>query len=544
MKSGPATGLFVLLVALLALLLAYPLGHILWQSLHDRAGVFVGLLNLQSYFATPQLAVSFGNTILAAFLATGITLLLSVLLAFALTHARVKGGGLCRLAALLPMFVPSFFPAMGLIYLFGEQGIAKWALGGHSLYGPIGVVMASVIYTLPFAAILLIGAMRGIDQNLYHAARSLGAGPLRRFFTITLPGCFYAVISAGIVVFTLTVADFGIPKVLGGNFSMLSTEIYKQVVGMQNFPIGAAVSVVLLFPVVPAFLLDNWANRQARRRNLASRAGKARLAPSHSPGRDALFTLLAWLVACLPLGVTVMLIVVSLVSFWPYSLDFSLASYTFGQTIYGVTPYLNSLQLAASVAVCGTVMAFGGAYIGQRFFVPRPLSALYRLLAILPLCIPGTVLGLAYIFTFNRATGILAAIMGSGMTLMVLNTVVHVYPVCHLNFTGSLTALGGSYEAAGATLGASRPYTLRRVIVPMQGRVMLEVFFYLFVSALTTISALVFIYPPQYTPASVAILQMFDAGLMGEASAMGVLLMLTAMLARLTINFLQRLCPR
>lgn len=522
----------------------YPLGLVLWRSLHDKDGLFVGLANLYSYFSTPQLAASFNNTIFAALLATGITLVLATLLAFSLTHARVFGGGLCRMAAILPMFVPSFFPAMGLIYLFGEQGIARWALGGHSLYGPIGVVMGSVIYTLPFAAILLVGAMRGIDQNLYYAARSLGAGPLRRFFTITLPGAFYAVISAGIVVFTLTVADFGIPKVLGGNFSMLSTEIFKQVVGMQNFPVGATVSIVLLFPVIPAFLLDGWANRQARRRSLASRAGRAQLAPGRRAGRDLAFTLLAWLAALLPLGVTVMMIVASLVSFWPYSLELTLAHYTFEQTIYGLAPYLNSVMLALAVAASGVILTFAGAYIAQRLGPPRALSGLYRLLAILPLCVPGTVLGLAYIFAFNQAGGILGAVLGSGMTLMVLNTVIHVYPVCHLNFSGSLAALGGNYEAAGATLGAGRLYTLRRVIVPLQARVMLEVFFYLFVSALTTISALVFIYPARYIPASVAILQMFDSGHMGEAAAMGVLIMLTALAVRLTVNLLQRLCGR
>lgn len=544
MKSTQGTGIFAALTAFLGLMLAYPLCQLLWRALHDKDGLFVGLANLQRYFSTPQLSVSFSNTIFVAALATLITLFLAILLAFALTHTRVIGNGACRMAALLPMFVPSFFPAMGLIYLFGEQGIIRELLGGHSLYGPIGVVMGSVIYTLPFAAILLIGSMRGLDQNLYYAAKSLGAGPLRRFFTITLPGSFYAVVSAGIVVFTLTVADFGIPKVLGGNFSMLSTEIYKQVVGMQNFPIGAAVSIVLLFPVIPAFLLDNWANRQERRRNMSSRAGKARLEPGKKVGRDTIFSLLAWLVAFLPLGVTVMLVVASLVSFWPYSLELSLVNYSFEQTIYGFQPYLNSLRLALGVAAFGTALSFGGAYIVQRLETPRLLSSLYRFLAILPLCVPGTVLGLSYVFAFNQSGPLLSALLGGGMTLMILNSIVHLYPVCHLNFTGSLAAMSSGYEAAGVTLGAGLAHTIRRVVIPMQARAMLEVFFYLFVSALTTISALVFIYSGPDTPASIAILQMFDSGHMGEAAAMGVLIMLTALAARLLVNLIQKFLCR
>ncbi|MDL2314226.1 ABC transporter permease subunit [Desulfovibrio sp. OttesenSCG-928-C14] len=540
MRISRASALFALLTALLVLALAHPLAQVFWRSLHSREGSFVGLANFQSYFATPQLALAFLNTLGAALLTTLITVALALVLAFALTHSRVAGGGLCRMAAMLPMFVPSFFPAMGLIYLFGEQGAISWMLGGRSLYGPIGVVMGSVIYTLPFASLLLIGALREIDQNLYLAARGLGAGAIRRFFTVTLPGASYALISAGIVVFTLTVADFGIPKVLGGNFSMLSTEIFKQVVGMQNFPIGATVSMVLLFPVIPAFLLDAWANRRALRRRLASRAGKAKLNPGPGPLRDAACTLAAWLVAFLPLGVTLMLVLASLVSFWPYSLDLSLANYSFEQTIYGLEPYLNSLQLALLVAVTGVILTFSGAYIAQRVAVAPLLRALYRFLAILPLCVPGTVLGLAYVFAFNQGGGMLGTLLATGMTLMVLNTVVHVYPVCHLNFSDSLARLDRAYEAAGASLGAGRACTLRRVIIPMQGRAVLEVFFYLFVSALTTISALVFIYPARYTPASVAMLQMFDSGLMGEASAMGVLILLTALGLRLFINILQK----
>lgn len=532
-QSGGLRRLFLCWpLAFLLLFLAWPLLLLALRAFEDQNGLFIGLDNFREYLATPQLLRALGNTLGMAAAGTLLTLCLAFTLAYSLTHARARGRRLCAACALLPLFSPSFAPAMGLIYLFGEQGPLKWMLGGHSLYGPLGVLMGSVIYSLPFAFLLLENSLAGIDRNLYLAARALGASRLRIFYSVTLPQSFYALLSAGIAVFTLSAADFGVPKVLGGDFAMLSTEIFKQVTGMHNFPLGAAVSLVMLLPAIPAFLLNNWANAGLRRQRTVSRAGKAALAPEPRRLRDAACTLLAWVAAFPPLAVSAMLVFVSLVGFWPYDLSLTLDNYAFRESVYGFAPYVNSLCLALGVALGGTLLIFSGAWLSQRFAPPGRLLAAYSLQALLPLCLPGAVLGLAYIFAFNEAEGLWGLVLRSGPLLLILNSIIHLYPVPHLAFTDSLNALGGDYENVGAGLGASRTYTLRRVILPLQRRALAEAGFYLFAGAMTTISALVFIYTPKNIPAQVAALQMFDSGKLGEAAAMSVLILFTALAAR------------
>ena len=103
---------------------------------------------------------------------------------------------------------------------------------------------------------ILVAALSMADARLYEAADALGASKTRVFFTVTLPGAKYGVISAGFVIFTLVITDFGIAKVIGGQFNVLATDIYKQVIGQQNFEMGAVVGFVLLIPAVVAFTAD------------------------------------------------------------------------------------------------------------------------------------------------------------------------------------------------------------------------------------------------------------------------------------------------
>jgi iron(III) transport system permease protein len=146
--------------------------------------------------------------------------------------------------------------AISLVYLFGNQGLLKQFLFGASIYGPIGITIAQVFYCFPHALIIVVTALRLSDARLYEVADALGTSKARIFRTVTLPGAKYGILNAVFVVFTLVVTDFGIAKVIGGQFNVLATDAYKQVVGQQNFEMGAVVGMVLLLPAVLAFVID------------------------------------------------------------------------------------------------------------------------------------------------------------------------------------------------------------------------------------------------------------------------------------------------
>jgi iron(III) transport system permease protein len=219
----------------------------------------------------------------------------------------------------------------------------------------------------------------------------------------------------------------------------------------------------------------------------------------------------------------------SVIGFWPYDLNFTWANYAFNATLYGLKPFGHSLILAFSVAGLGAGLIFGASYILTRWSPPGWLAGPYRLMALTPLVVPGTVLGLAYILAFNRPA---LDFFYSSMAIMVVNSIIHFYSVGHLAFCGSLALLDQRYEQVGGSLGAPPGRTFRRVIIPLQKHILLEVAFYFFINALTTVSAVIFIYSPATAPASVAILQMFDSGQIAEAAAMGTVILLISLAVR------------
>ena len=192
--------------------------------------------------------------------------------AYTLTRTKIPMKGLLYSAALLPLFAPSLLSAISLIYLFGNQGLLKGLLFGGSIYGPPGSCIAQVFYCFPHALIISRRPRsRLADARLYEVADALGTAKPRIFRTVTLPGAKFGLINACFVVFTLVVTDFGIAKVIGGQFNVLATDAYKQVVGQQNFAMGAVVGMVLLVPAVLAFVID----RMVQRRQVALLSARA-----------------------------------------------------------------------------------------------------------------------------------------------------------------------------------------------------------------------------------------------------------------------------
>ena len=246
----------------LVVTLALPLYIMLSKSFQDHDGNFIGVVNYLEYFGTPALFYSINNSLYVATLTTLITVTLAFTFAYAITRSCVPFKGLFKVIAMIPILVPSLLPGIALVYLFGNQGLIKGLLFGHSIYGPIGIVISEVFFTLPHAIIIIVTALSIADSRLYEAAVALRATKLKIFFTVTLPGCRYGLISAAFVVFTLAITDFGAPKVIGGDFNVLATDIYKQVIGQQNFEMGAVVSVVLLIPAVFAFAVDRFVQKR------------------------------------------------------------------------------------------------------------------------------------------------------------------------------------------------------------------------------------------------------------------------------------------
>ena len=510
--------------------LGLPLYVMLSKSFQDPEGAFVGIANYATYFGTPALFHSISNSLFVASLTTLITVVLAFVFAYALTYSCMRLKGWFKAIAMIPILVPSLLPGIALVYLFGNQGMIKGLLFGHSIYGPIGIVIAEVFFTLPHAVIIIVTALSIADARLYEAAISLRASRLRIFFTVTIPGCRYGLVSAAFVVFTLAITDFGAPKVIGGDYNVLATDIYKQVIGQQNFRMGAVVSVILLIPAALAFCVD----RVVQRRQIALLSARAvPFVPSLRPRFDWSMFAYCTVVSVFLVGMLATCQYAALVKFYPYDLSLGLMNYQFDlMDGGGWISWFNSIEMSSYTAFFGTVVVFAGAYLvekGRGFALGR---SLFQFLAMMPMAVPGLVLGLAYIFFFNHPDNPLTFLYHT-MAILVISTITHFYTVSHITAGTALKQMDAEFESVSASLKQPFYITFWRVTVPVCLPVILDIAIYLFVNAMTTVSAVVFLYGPDTTLASVAVLNMDDAGDIAPAAAMGMMIFYTCAVMRL-----------
>ncbi|SFQ11552.1 putative 2-aminoethylphosphonate ABC transporter permease subunit [Ralstonia sp. NFACC01] len=489
----------------------------------------------------PNFLAMVGRTLAVSSAVAAIVVPLAFALAYAVQRTRMPLRGTMRTLAMLPLFAPSLLPGIALVYLFGNQGLFKAWMNGGNIYGFWGIVLGELFYTFPYALMLLLATLTLADGRLYDAARAMGASPWRTFRTVTLPGARYGLFGAFALVFTLVATDFGVPTVVGGSYQVLAVEAYKAVVGQQQFARGAVIGLMLLLPALLTFAVE----RLVQRRQHAALASRAQpYHPQPDRLRDGLFLLLSVLVVG---GILLMLataVGASLVKLWPYNLELSLRNYDFDNMDGGGwLAYRNSLKLAALTTVFGTVLIFSGAWLVEKTraagWLQSGLHSAIRFAVLLPMAVPGLVLGLGYVFFFNHPANPLNGLYG-GMALMVLCTIMHCATAAHLTSVASLGQLDPVFEAVSASLKVSALRTYWRVTLPMCLPAVLSCARYLFVSAMTTVSAVIFLYSPDTVLASVAVLNMDDAGDIGPAAAMSTLILATSIVVSLLLELAMR----
>lgn len=516
------------LLLLLGIITVLPISALLIRAFLARDGGFVGLDNFIRYATEPGLAVAAWNSASLSAISTVIVMALAFPYAYALVRTRIPGRGFFRLMALLPLLAPSLLPAFGMVFLFGNQGWLKHWLLGESLYGPVGIVMASAFYAFPHAVLILSAGLSAGDQRHYEAARALKAGPWRRFVTVTLPSCRYAAISAASIVYILVFTDFGIPSVVGGSTNVLATDIYKLVIGRFDFEMGAVVGVLLLVPAVIAYGID-WFARRSQRSMITGKS--VPIEPESLVWRDVALFGFAAVVTCAILAILGMAIYGSLVRFWPYNLALGLQNYERLFTDDDEFRALgNSLVLAAGTALIGTTMvALSGWLVARRLGASGVRNGL-QAVAMVPVAVPGLVLGLGYVFFFNNPANPLHGLQGT-MLLIMLCTVAHFYTVPHLMAVNELQRLDREIDMAAQALRVRPAGAARRVYFPVLMPTLVDIAGYFFVNAMTTVSALIFLFTAQTRVAAIAVINLVEGSRIGQAAAFAVLIMAMSMVA-------------
>ncbi|MBT3776932.1 MAG: putative 2-aminoethylphosphonate ABC transporter permease subunit [Pelagibacteraceae bacterium] len=530
--SSDRVGQFMLgsYIILFLLFLVLPLGALISKSLENKDGEFIGFANYSLYLQEPALFQSLYNSLFVAIISTIIVVVLAFLFAYAITRTCMPFKGFFKLVALIPLLSPSILAAIALVYWFGNQGVLKEMLLGKSIYGPIGIIMASVYWTFPHALIILTTSLSLSDSRLYEAAEVLKTSKLRAFFTITIPGARYGIISTAFVIFTQVFTDFGVPKVIGGNYNVLATDIYKEVVGMQNFQMGAVISMVLLVPAMIAFFIDRY-SRKKQISLLTSRSVVFK--PKKHFKVDMIMLSFCSVLALIIILMIGMAQYGAIVKFWPYNLNLTLKNYNFEVAGLGWDSFYNSVQLAFYTAIFGTIIIFVGSYLIEKLRINEGTRNIVQFFALMPMAVPGLVLGLAYIFFFNAKDNPLNFIYAT-MIILVVNTIVHFYTVSHLTTITALKQMDKEFESVSLSLKIPIYKMFWRVTLPVCLPPIFDVSIYLFVNAMTTVSGVIFLYSYDTTLASVSAIHLDEQGEVAKAAAMAMLIVYVSVAVRLT----------
>lgn len=514
----------------LTLAIVAPLMMLFETAFFDENQSFVGLENFYNYFASPALLSSIFNSVWIACAATVITVFLASIYAFALTNVNIKGKGFFKVVAFLLILAPSLLPSLGLVYLFGKQGVFKPLLGDIQIYGPIGILISYCFWLFPAILMLMMVSFRSVDQRLIEASLSLGKNIWKTHYHVTLPAIRYGLISASLVAFIYVLTDFGIPKVIGGSFNMMALDVYKQIIGQQNMSMGAVISILLLLPAVFVFIFD----RIQSKRHTRFQAFQAKPYVSASNKKlEVVLGLFCGLVSGAILLIIFTAVLASFIQSWPYDLSLTLAHYSFEYVDGGGwAAYFNSVRMALFSTVFGTALIFMVALLTERFKTHSFIKNYVQALVLLPLAVPGLVLGIAYILFFNQQSNPLNVLYGT-MTILVISTIVHYYTVPHLTLTNAIKQIPLQLDQAAQTLGTSKWKTFWKVYLPMCFPALCDVSVYVFVNAMTTVSAAIFLYSPDTSLAAVAVLNMDDAGDTVAAVAMSILILTTSCVVKL-----------
>lgn len=478
---------FALVTLTLAAILIYPLACVLFESVKDDAGAWT-LANYTAILSGGRFWRALANSFTVSGISAAIAAVLAFGCAYGLHFTRLSPWAkkCFQIVILLPLFLPSITYGFAVIYSFGRLGLVSQLFGTlpFSIYGFWGLLIADVIYTLPPAFLILSNAFHYIDRNTITVSRLMGDSPWRTFYISALRPVVGAICSAFILSFFLSFTDFGIPVSIAGKYDVIATELYATMMGaVPDFGKGAVIAMAMLVPSIASVALLKYAERFNFRYNRINYRP-----PVVNRMRDALFALYYAVIALVLLSVFAVMFVVPFVEQWPYKPVFTLTVITRILTDSSVWKvYGNSVGVAFASALAGTVLCYAAAIVNARSRLNGWCRTTMDSFAMLTNTVPGMVLGIGFLFAMSGTP------LANTFAILVLANIVHFFTSPYLMAASALSKMNAGWETTGALMGDTWLKTVMRVVVPNSAATLWQMFQFMFVSSMVTISAVVFL---------------------------------------------------
>ena len=398
--------------------------------------------------------------------------------------------------------------------LFGSRGLVTYSLLGWSntnIYGLKGLIFVQTISYFPIAFLLLAGMLQSIDPSIEDAARDLGSSTWRTFTSVTIPLVRPGIANAFLLVFIKSVADFANPMAIGGNFSTLATQVYLQAIGSYDVQGGAAVAVVLLDIAIILFVLSKYWIEKKTYVTVTGKASRERTMID-DPQIVGLVGGFCFLVTAIVLAIYILIPVASFIKMWGVDYSLTTAHYQYaldvGKDAIKDTTLL-SIIATPIAGILGMIIAY---LVVRKKFIGRGFINFSSLLSI---AVPGTVIGIGYILTFNeppiQLTGTAA--------ILIAAFVIRALPIGIRAGESSLQQIDPSIEEAAADLGSNASRVFTTVTLPLIKSAFFGGLIYSFIRSMTSISAVIFLVSANYSLLTVLILDQVEDNQFGVASA-------------------------
>ncbi len=473
------------------------------------------------------------NTLKLGLTVSIISTIIGFVFAYASAYVKIAFKKVLGVIAILPIISPPFVVGLSAILLFGRTGLITRDLLGlenFEIYGFGGLVLVQTLTFFPVAYLVMVGLLQQIDPSVEEAARDLGASRWEVFKTITLPLMAPGIANAALLVFIQSVADFGNPMVIGGNYTTMAVQIYMQGIGSLDMSGATALAILLLLISVVAFIFQKYyigkksyvtvTGKVSRSRNLIT---ESHITKPLSGVVLVIGTFVLLIYILIPIG--------SFVKLWGvnYSFTFDHYKYVFG---LGIKPIMDTTMLALiATPITGILSMVIAFLVVRKKFIGRSYIDFTTMLSI---AIPGTVIGLGYVITYNSKPIVLTGTAA----ILIIAFIMRSMPVGIRSGIASLHQIDPSIEEAANVLGASSKKVFTSVTLPMIRPAFFSGLVYAFSRSMTLVSTIIFLVSAKYSLLTVATMAQIDQGRIGVASVYSTLLIIIVGLGIYLMKFI------
>ena len=527
--------LSLLILSAFALFVMYPLFLILYKSgINGDTGAFT-IDNFAHFFAKKFYWGTMINSLKVTVVSTILSAVVGLPLAYLMRSVKIRGGSFLNILIVISYLSPPFIGAYAWIQMLGRNGVVTHFIndlfGIHygGVYGFAGIVLVFTLQSFPLVYIYVSGALKNLDNSLNEAAESLGCSRMGRIWKIIVPLVMPTLLASSMLVFMRVFADFGTPMLIGEGYQTLPVLIYNQFMGEVSGDDGfaAAICCIVIGLTIVMFFVQRFL---ATRNTYAMTALKPMVAEKAKGLRNVLAHLAVYLtvgLAVLPQFVVIYTSFLATNGGQVFTGGFALQSYE--ATLFAKDndviwhTYFLGLCAIAIVLVVGVLIA----YLSMR--KKNALNSVLDVVTMFPFIIPGSVLGIAFVFAFNKSPVILT---GTAL-IMIISFAVRRMPYTVRSSAAVLGNISPSIEEAAVSLGASEMTTFRKITIPMMAPGVLSGAIMSWVTIISELSSSIILYTNSTQTLTVSIYTEVIRGNYGNASAYATILTLTSVLSLL-----------